>query len=103
MILIDKEVLMSDMGAAQGCWISCAVCGKINCLVGEVIDRQPAIEAEPLRYGKWIKKKVDPPIPNIPEYYYVCSECDKSGMIHDKYCRNCGAKMDGGISYGIDE
>lgn len=64
----------------------------------EYIDSIPAIDAEPVRHGKWIMKN---------EMYgeYECSECkfvdsncsDYYGMhwVKDQnYCPHCGAKMD---------
>lgn len=99
MSLIDKEAVMSDMGAAQGCWISCADCEKINCLIGEVIDRQPAVYAEPVRHGEWT------PINLYCNHAreFKCSSCGES-VYYDYYtrfceydfCPNCGAKMSGG-------
>lgn len=81
---------------------------KINCLIGEIIDRQPVVDAEPVKHGTWIA---------IEEQSAICSRCksplksngkDMTGnaLIHKAvyhYCPNCGAKMDRGISDGIDE
>lgn len=94
MELIDKEVLMSDMGAAQGCWVSCADCEKINCLVGEIIDRQPVVDAEPVEYSKWISQN------NSSHKFF--ESCGVGFNIHFyekndyRFCPYCGAKMDGG-------
>ena len=57
----------------------------------EVIKNAPTIEAEPVRYGRWM----------CGDYYDigdVCSECDwDSGMVNPtlRYCPNCGADMRG--------
>ena len=54
----------------------------------EVIKNAPAIEAEPVRHGRWIISS--------DGYYPYCSECKeepKSGNM-TKYCPNCGSKMD---------
>ena len=55
----------------------------------ELIKRQPTIDAEPIRYGKWIK---------VSKNLSSCSLCGNcvmtertSGMF---YCQCCGAKMD---------
>ena len=52
------------------------------------IPNAPTIEAEPVRHGKWIAQD---------ETYtrYFCSECkDRNHQGHEKFCPNCGAKMD---------
>lgn len=60
------------------------------------IDRVPAVDAEPVRHGRWIKKK---------NCLTRCSECgtvQPYDAIGDDviywpcdYCHHCGAKMDG--------
>ena len=58
--------------------------------VHNAIKNAPTIEAEPVRYGRWM----------CGDYYDigdVCSECDwDSGMVNPtlRYCPHCGAKMD---------
>ena len=60
--------------------------------VHNAIKNAPTIEAEPVRYGRWM----------CGDYYDigdVCSECDWDSLISPcdyRYCPNCGAKMDGG-------
>lgn len=55
------------------------------------INVQPAVDAEPVRHGRWSHE-----INNL----YGCSECFNSETMSRKrlkpYCPNCGAKMDGG-------
>ena len=59
--------------------------------VHNAIKNAPTIEAEPVRYGRWM----------CGDYYDigdVCSECDwDSGMVNPtlRYCPNCGADMRG--------
>jgi len=61
----------------------------------------PAVDAEPVRHGKWIKS--DYPQRDDDSLYvyynYHCSECAE--MPNDrrwlpKYCPNCGARLEGG-------
>lgn len=60
----------------------------------EFINSLPTVDAEPVRYGKWIKSE-------IPCDEFVCSECGGACWYYDvnktvsksKYCPNCGAKM----------
>lgn len=62
----------------------------------EKLDTLPAADVKEVQHGEWIKK----------DGIYVCSECDFTcpyDVVGDNieyweclYCRNCGAKMDGG-------
>lgn len=67
----------------------------------EVIKNAPTIEAEPVRHGEWVLGDVEPgyftPGGNRP---WICSECGQVvswmlGKPNEKYCHNCGCKMDG--------
>ena len=51
------------------------------------IDKQPTIDAEPVKHGRWIwdKRFSD----------YTCSECHNWDLKTPNYCSNCGARMDG--------
>ena len=61
--------------------------------LGEWIDEQPTVNAEPVRRGRWIKKRTT--LKYIE--HYECSACGSwQGMYWMNYCPNCGAKMDGG-------
>lgn len=65
----------------------------------ECINSAPAVDAEPVRHGKWVWDEVG--------FKYTCSECkcdfDYStmyglfdhGFAYAGYCPNCGAKMRG--------
>ena len=61
------------------------------------------VDAVPVRYGRWIKKRYWSEGVGMGErygYYYSCSKCgnlvcggyDECGK---KYCDECGARMDG--------
>ena len=53
-----------------------------------LIDRQPTVEAEPRKHGRWIEDEY-----GIPH----CSECGTmNNTVYKNYCPNCGARMDGG-------
>lgn len=60
----------------------------------DVIETMPAVDAEPVRHGRWRHMGGDE---------WSCTMCGE--VIHtegswerpsDKYCRECGARMDGG-------
>lgn len=57
----------------------------------KTIDRQPTVDAEPVRHGKWIYIDddivTDKPI-------FRCSECGEMRANRCNYCPNCGAKME---------
>lgn len=58
----------------------------------QVVLKQPTIEAEPVRHGKWHRTFVDGF--NRWHFVYDCSECGIRTETTTKYCPNCGAKMD---------
>lgn len=78
-----------------------------NCLTYNVISTigiVPAVDAEPVRHGKWV---YDPNANDWGIGGYICGECHvknnnlPSGkaanpmiFVGTKYCPNCGAKMD---------
>lgn len=67
----------------------------------EEIDKQPTIEAEPVRHGRWILCEDQHGVDNDNNNYaYFCSQCHYQD-VHSKYakvnfCWNCGADMRGG-------
>ena len=76
------------------------VSGFSTILVERILNKQPTIEAEPVRHGRWVK--------GVP---CICSKCgnpapeEENNSEHYKcwlspYCPNCGAKMDGD-SYAV--
>ena len=74
----------------------------------EIIEKMPTIEATPVVHGRWEKCWQEK-----SRHYFRCSNCQMaymdgvSGAIAPeygsrawRYCPNCGAKMDGGVSDG---
>lgn len=55
------------------------------------IENAPAVEAEPVRHGRWRFCGED-----RWNDAFECSECGKIAMENSDYCPHCGAKMDGG-------
>jgi hypothetical protein len=53
--------------------------------IADIIERQPTIEAEPVRHGRWIKQE---------NGMNVCSACGVKRVSRFNFCGNCGAKMD---------
>lgn len=70
------------------------------------IINAPAADVQEVRHGKWVKHKFDPQFLNTlhskgeakgireKNIFWTCSECNNWGTPNQKYCLNCGAKMD---------
>lgn len=61
-------------------------------LDGTIIS--PQLDFEPVRHGRWIYNE-KPMLGNAYGSYY-CSECGAFHPHRERYCPNCGAKMDKG-------
>lgn len=77
---------------------------RANQIIDE-FDSLPTIEAEPIKYGKWLKTNAYP-------HRVYCSECYKTYVTNEEviqgrswetaycteaeFCPHCGAKMNGG-------
>jgi hypothetical protein len=64
--------------------------------VVKMIDKQPTIEAEPVKHGRWDGRWV-----KVADLCGIdvlkCSVCGKEHpRLPTAYCPDCGAKMDGG-------
>ena len=60
---------------------------KLQGVPVDVIKSKATADVEEVRHGKWIEK----------DGYCCCSFCNSFyGNPSDKYCSDCGAKMDGG-------
>ena len=59
-------------------------------LIVDMLEEAPAIEAEPVRHGKWLYVGYGKPDA------WDCSECSVMVAKQHFYCPRCGAKMDGG-------
>lgn len=86
--LIDGKKLLDKCESWNGYGWQHSMCREKD------IRNAPAIDAEPVRHGRWVK-----PVPGDGEPY--CSECKAKqlylpyvGYFHSKYCPYCGAKME---------
>ena len=66
----------------------------------EDIERIPAVDAKPVKHGRWIRVE-DPRYATDREggledagVSYHCSECGHVGWGSENYCPICGTKMD---------
>lgn len=84
---LEGEVTVTGRANAE------TVLGYAN-LICDRIKRLPSADAVEVRHGRWIEDGYN----NLD---YVCSECGEpcAGMVmgkpRDKYCKWCGARMDG--------
>ena len=65
----------------------------------EVVQMAPAVEAEPVRHGRWeivIVSTSNPYESEIEEKCSICGRCVQryGAQPQDNYCPYCGAKMD---------
>lgn len=92
--LIDRDALLQDMTHRGGLGIG-------DWHVFDVINEQPAIEAEPVQHGRWILCKDQYNVDNDNgNYAYYCSCCEHQDVHAESakvsFCWNCGADMRGG-------
>lgn len=59
------------------------------------IDKQPTVDAEPVRHGHW-DTEVRTDRLGMKHCYYACSVCGRAQDGETPFCALCGAKMDGG-------
>lgn len=64
---------------------NCSDNEEINAIYAEIINA-PTVDAEPVRYGKWLD--ADDGIG------CTCSICGYDAWADTPFCPNCGAKMD---------
>lgn len=85
--ILNNSRSIQARDGTRGVWIN------LLDAIGE-IERVPAVDAEPVRYGRWIQSKT-------VHAYYCCSYCKSTHKMTKscnkyvllKYCPNCGAKM----------
>lgn len=61
----------------------------------DVIETMPAIDAEPVRHGRWGTYHITGYDGLHPTYTVPCSVCAYEARFTYRYCPNCGARMDG--------
>ena len=64
--------------------------------IQDFLDNIPTADVEPVKYGHWICENL-----GFGAYRYRCSECGNlygqdqiEDFEHNKFCGDCGAKMD---------
>lgn len=60
-----------------------------------IVETAPAVDAEPVRHGRWYQKRISVPKGKGQTYLvWACSLCHKHEKKRSDYCPNCGAEMD---------
>lgn len=88
--LIDANALMKNIGKIPQ--LRGITYGRMK----KAVEETPTIDAEPVRHGRWIKRKTHFAQGGVSA---KCSACQKDVQYLGNplnYCPNCGAKMDGG-------
>ena len=85
---IDAELVKKELNRGN------ANIGLFNYLIA-VIESTPAADVEEVKHGEW--EMIPPPKKHQAGAYvkFRCSECGIEFESSSKYCRCCGARMDG--------
>lgn len=81
------------------------LCGNCAVLVAiKLLETVPAADAEPVRHGQWegythsrycgIDKHGEPIFRDATVYYCSSPKCRRKTVVEEKFCPECGAKMD---------
>ncbi len=97
MRLINADALMKDIDNDIFCTESRKCYEKMR------VRKQPTIDAEPVRHGRWIRRITVHGNSVIPSILAMCSECKTDGSPMWKRCPVCEAKMDGKKEGNSDE
>ena len=94
--LIRRSKLLAKKCMVRGHLDTGSPCpSKVKAVPVDVIEREPAVDAVPVRHGRWIKRGYA-----CGENEYECSVCHetewRTSASRMKYCMFCGARMDGG-------
>lgn len=112
--LIDREVtlLLLDTSIKQfgGNWLQDKLTKNGLFIAKQIISKQPTIESEPMRHGRWVETEPDEDDRKLGiEFSIKCSRCHDENSHLDfnenheitgktfwrsRFCPNCGAKMD---------
>jgi hypothetical protein len=94
--LISRSALLGGYDVRKVTEYDESGCGlEYKAVPVEAIEAAPAVDAEPVRHGRWIQSKTVPS-------YHSCSYCKRphnmpkscNVYVLPYYCMDCGAKMD---------
>ena len=81
--ILKSAVMIDDRGIQTGYEIAI-----------ELIKRQPTIDAEPVRHGKWKQTYLDHEAFGERPSIFYCSACCACSNVKTNYCPQCGCRMD---------
>ena len=91
MRLIDANAIVYDFGE-----IDDGLCKRTEFYVtDDAVAKQPTIDAEPVRHGKWRQTYLDHEAFGERPSIFYCSACCACSSVKTNYCPNCGADMRG--------
>lgn len=93
--LISREAAIDELQEELDLEAECKF-GKISAadafaIAIRRVKKLPAVDAEPVRHGKWLMVKVTKKYGGL---VIRCPECDAKGTRIWNWCPNCGVKMD---------
>lgn len=98
MRLIDADALEKAiykwMPKDQSTWMDSDLPPIENLVVSIMmtIQEQPAIDAVPVRHGRWIEEVMDDGH-GFPRAEYTCPFCQYKTQADTNYCPECGARL----------
>lgn len=84
--LIDRVKNMDCVGVPIE--IKKTVDNMLHKLLPKIIDEEPTLDYEPVKYGRWIYNRYTQTFP------WKCSECNYDTVARFNFCSNCGARME---------
>ena len=95
--LISREAAIAIMQAKGE--MAMGTPGTVFYSAAHMLEMMPAVDAEPVRHGRWVKASgMLPPECHDKKRCSVCANFalhDRLGRVRpSNYCPNCGAKMD---------
>lgn len=95
--LISREAAIAIMQAKGE--MAMGTPGTVFYSAAHMLEMMPAVDAEPVRHGKWLKASgMLPPECHDKKRCSVCANFalhDRLGRVRpSNYCPNCGAKME---------
>lgn len=78
--LISRRAMLEILNAKSDMAIATPA-QMIYANVAKIVELQPAVDADPVRHGRW-------------EHGLQCPFCNQIDTTKPNYCPNCGAKMD---------
>lgn len=103
MRLIDADALLKALRVTEDEWGTPDESWMPESDYGRVIKSMPTID--PVKHGHWVRDGIDKwrcSVCGIGNNYAYAWSVNGGENLQDKYCPNCGARMDGGTENETD-